>query len=107
MKYWTVQNKLALDTLNQGNTYYPDFNRSNYLKDIPALNDLYNIFLRVFNSVNFINPNNQCGKGLIFSFYAYDDQANDIIGSDQILDYVYQHWDAIAALWKTLSKNPR
>lgn len=106
MQYWTVQNKLALDTLQQGNTYYPDFSQSDYLRDIPDLNDLYSIFLRAFNNVNFINPDDQRGKGLIFSFYGYDDQAQDLIGPGQILDYVYQHRDAIAALWKTLSKNP-
>lgn len=106
MQYWTIQNKLALETLSQGSTYYPDFNQSNYLQEIPALNDLYGFFLKAFNNINFIEPDDQHGKGLIFSFYAYDDQAHDLIGPDQILNYVYQHRTAVGHLWKHLAKNP-
>ena len=71
MQYWTIQNKLALETLSQRKTYYPDFSQSNYLKGIPALNNLYSVFLKAFNNINFIEPDDQSGKGLIFSFYAY------------------------------------
>jgi hypothetical protein len=82
MQYWTIQNKLALETLSQRKTYYPDFSQSNYLKNIPTLNDLYSFFLKAFNNINSIEPDDQSGKGLIFSFYAYGDQAHDLIGPD-------------------------
>lgn len=101
MKFWTVQKKEIIDTVNQDGIYQPDFSKSDYLQIIPSLKNLYYIVLKAFNHVNDMQL-----PGLVYAFFRSDDKMiYQIENIHEFYTFIRSRKSAISSLWEQLSKN--
>ncbi|MFD1464854.1 hypothetical protein ACFQ4L_01940 [Lapidilactobacillus mulanensis] len=110
MKFWTVQPAQVLNEIVNDGVYYPDFRRSTYLSAIPALADIYELFLNSFNLINNISPDEKMGQGLIFAFSqtAFDNRIGKLVQINDINDFhevIVSKKAAIQSLWGELGQN--
>lgn len=94
MRLWTVQDKTVLETLRNDKIYFPNFDKSEYLKQIPAMAGLYNVFLNIFCTLNNTHLN-----GLVFCF-AQMDSNGEVVGIDDFYSFVQKNKRSIKSLWK-------
>lgn len=69
MKYWTIQKKSVLNKIEKEGVYYPEFSKSDYIKENKNLAEIFNLVLGSFNSINHSNQ-----SGLIFAFLYSDNK---------------------------------
>lgn len=46
MKFWSVQTKNVMEIIQEEGRYQPDFQKSNYLKKLPHMEELYHFILK-------------------------------------------------------------
>lgn len=116
LKLWTVQSKEVLDIIEKEGVYRPDFEKSEYPKERPQLNDLYDFFLNAFNA----NNKTDC-SGLVFCFMRgnskglipiddYEDFKAFITSSRQVLESLWKNFctkdKVLICFEKEISFNP-
>ena len=98
MIVYTLQPKKILDIIDEKGIYVPDFGKSEYLKKMPELKDIYDFVLECFNR------NNGCNlSSLIFTFVPSDGQFcryDPEIG--HIVNHFCNHHAEIDSLWREL-----
>lgn len=100
MKFWTIQNKDVLKTIEEQGLYQPDFNCSSYIKDNEDLADLYALILQSFNRIN-----QEQLPGVIYAFVQSDNQQIFSINSiDEFKDFVKSKQPVIGSFWKNIDK---
>lgn len=104
-KFWTVQNKSVLNTIIEKGKYYPDFNKSEYLKAFNkattdkseiTMEDLYGYFLESFRNVNNVDIH-----GLVFAFCGItrEHTIGSIGNFDEFEQIINNSRDSIKSLW--------
>ena len=95
--FFTLQSKEVIDIVQKQGIYYPDFDKSLYLNNIPELRDLYDRVLSSFNYHNHTNLN-----GLIFSFLWQDDidQICDFYDIEDFQEKILLARDALLSVWR-------
>ena len=101
-KFWTIQKRSVLDTIEREGVYYPDNEKSQFVAENPELLRLYQQFTDSFNRWN----DTEC-KGLVFLFVGCNDM--DFYSElhfetyDEFKAYMKKYGPGkIDALWKKL-----
>jgi hypothetical protein len=67
VKYWTIQTKDVIETVNEKGIFQPDFDKSRYLSINSNLKDLYYLVLKSFNKINSMDLH-----GVVYAFTQSD-----------------------------------
>ena len=98
MKFWTVQKRNVMEIIKEKGEYQPDFSKSDYLKLVPQMKDLYELILEAFNVINSENV-----PGLIFAFTVSDNEkVYEIENIETFYAIIQEKQAAIESLWKEL-----
>lgn len=102
MKFWTIQTKNVIESIQKNGVYQPDFRRSRYLLRINRnLIDLYAYLLRSFNRVNHRNL-----PGVVFAFAKGGQNGITSIGTmDEFRAFIQSKQDVIGGFWKELDRS--
>ena len=100
MKLWTVQDKAILNLIAKDGVYYPDFAKSRFVAENPALSELYGTVLKAFNTNNSADY-----AGLIFAFAQHDNQRiSEIRDFDEFQMVIRKGRPVLGSLWNSLQK---
>ena len=98
MKFWSVQTKNVMEIIQEEGRYQPDFQKSNYLKKLPHMEELYHFILKSFNRNNGMNL-----PGVLFGFAgSTGDRICEIESIDVFRAFMKNRKRAIESLWKQL-----
>ena len=73
MKYWTIQGRNVVETLQTDGGYFPSFEKSTYVAANPKLAQLYSYLLNSYNSLNY-GITSYMFQGLVFCFAEWFNQ---------------------------------
>lgn len=101
MKFWTIQNKSVIETIQKKGIYQPDFNSSRYLEINQKLNDLYSVILQSFNRINKKNL-----PGIVYAFAKSDNnRIYSIETIEEFEKFIKIKQAVIDGFWKQLDKD--
>ncbi|APM39964.1 MULTISPECIES: hypothetical protein [Clostridium] len=100
MKYWTIQTKDVIETVNEKGIFQPDFDKSRYLSINSNLKDLYYFVLKAFNKINGMDLH-----GVVYAFAQSDGRRiNSIKDIDEFCAFIKNKKAVIDGLWKMIAK---
>lgn len=100
MKFWTIQTKDVIESIQENEIYQPDFNSSRYLHINKKLSDLYSVILKSFNQIN-----KKELPGIIFAFAKSDNNRIYSINTiDEFEEFIKSKQAVIGGFWEQLDK---
>lgn len=100
MKFWTIQTKDVVESIQEQGVYQPDFNNSRYLQINEKLNDLYFVILQSFNQINKINL-----PGVVYAFAKSDNYRIYPINTfEEFKQFIKSKQAVIGGFWNQLDK---
>ena len=100
MKFWTIQTKDVIESIQEKGMYQPDFKSSRYLQINKKLGDLYSVILDSFNHINKSNL-----PGIIYAFAKSDNnRIYSIDNIEEFEDFIKSKRAVIGGFWKQLDK---
>lgn len=107
IKFWTVQRKSVLKTIENNGIFFPNVDRSTYIAKYPNRMEVLELYRYMLNAFNENNGTDY--KGLIFSFMYSNPEQDDIRYFQSIDEFVRiireRGRGTIEPLWKELIKN--
>lgn len=95
LKFWTVQNKKVPKIIDKKGEYYPDFKKSDYLKKMPEMEELYDFLLTSYNEANGMDL-----SGVVYAFTYVDDMTIQSFDDyDEFKGFVESRADAVSSIW--------
>ena len=100
MKFWTIQTRNVLDTIQKKGLYQPDFSISRYLELNRELDELYAMILDSFNRINNTNL-----PGVVFAFsQRIDSTIYPIESIEEFKAFINDKKAALLSFWRHLDK---
>lgn len=101
MKFWTIQTKDVIESIQKNGVYQPDFNSSRYLRTNNKLSDLYSVILQSFNQIN-----KKELPGIIYAFAKSDDSRIYPINTIEDFEaFIKDKQSVIGEFWSELDIN--
>ena len=100
MKFWTIQTKSVMKTIQEEGIYQPDFIRSRYLDENSDLKNLYYIILESFNQINKTDL-----PGIVYSFAkSENNRICSIKTIEEFEDFIKDKKAVIDSFWQHIDK---
>lgn len=100
MKFWTIQTKDVIESIQEKGVYQPDFNSSRYLHTNQNLSILYSVILQSFNQIN-----KKDLPGVIYAFAKSDNHRIYSINTiEEFEEFIKSKQAVIGGFWKQLDK---
>lgn len=100
MKFWTIQTKDVIESIQEKGVYQPDFNSSRYLHTNQNLSTLYSVILQSFNQIN-----KKDLPGVIYAFAKSDNHRIYSINTiEEFEEFIKSKQSVIGGFWKQLDK---
>lgn len=100
MKFWTIQTKEVIESIQEKGIYQPDFSCSRYLRANKKLSDLYSVILSSFNQINKSDL-----PGIIYAFAKSNN--NKIYAIDtfrEFEEFIKSKREVIGGFWREIDK---
>ena len=102
MKLWTIQRKSIAEYVQAKNIFVPDFGKSRYLKENPALTSLYSFVQKAFEKNNDHLPSI---KGLVFTFLRSDGRSiQEIKSYEEFQAFMRNRKIVLRGFWNQLNQ---
>ena len=100
MKFWTIQTRNVIESIQKNGVYQPDFGRSRYLRINRKLTGLYSHVLKSFNRIN-----QRDLPGVVFAFAKGGQNGITSIGTmDEFRAFIQSKQDVIGGFWTELDR---
>lgn len=101
MKFWTIQTKDVIRTIQNKGIYQPNFNNSRYLHINNNLSELYSIILHSFNQIN-----KKDLPGVVYAFAKCDNgRVYSIRTIEEFREFINSKRAVIDGFWREVDKD--